>query len=84
MVCSPWRHGAGVTAHRDSVANYLDRRFDGDALNVSIAMDKFMADSWYPLEPRFNVLDMNKPYGVSGNPAMPKPVISSISSWIEG
>lgn len=53
-----------------------------DALNVSIALDQFMSDSWYPLEPKFNILNMSKPYEVSGNIAMPKPVISSISSWI--
>jgi len=54
-----------------------------DALNVSIALDKKTADSWYPLEPKFNVFQLNKPFEVSANVTIPKPNIVSISNWIE-
>ena len=56
--------------------------FDGDALNASIALDNFMSDKWYPLEPKFNILQLSKPGEISGNIAIPKPVIATISSWL--
>lgn len=60
----------------------LNADFDGDAMNFSIALDKFLADKWYPLEPMFNIYQMNKPGEISGNIGIPKPEISSISSWL--
>lgn len=56
--------------------------FDGDALNASIALDNFMAEKWYPLEPKFNILQLSKPGEVSNNIAIPKPCIATISSWL--
>ena len=82
IVCSCMKVRAGVLAHRDSLTNYLDKRFDGDAVNVSIALDRFMSDKWYPLEPMFNIMQLSKPGEVSGNIAIPKPEISTISSWL--
>jgi hypothetical protein len=61
----------------------LDNRFDGDALNVSIALDRKMSDMWYPLSPEFNIFQMTKPFQVSGNISIPKPNIATISSWLE-
>lgn len=54
-----------------------------DAVNVSIALDNFMADKWYPLEPKFNIMQLTKPMEISGNISIPKPVIASISQWID-
>ena len=55
-------------------------------MNVSIALDKFMADKWYSLEPKFNILQLSKPLEISGNLsiAIPKTEINTISSWLMG
>ena len=57
--------------------------FDGDALNLSIAVDNFMANLWYALAPEFNVFQLDTPYKVSKNVTLPKPVIQAISAWME-
>lgn len=43
-----------------------------------------MADKWYPLEPKFNILQLTKPGEISGNIAIPKPCVATISSWLDG
>jgi hypothetical protein len=58
--------------------------FDGDALNISISLDKKMSDMWYPLAPEFNIFQMTQPFQASGNISIPKPNIATISSWLEG
>lgn len=50
---------------------------------MSIALDRFMSDKWYPLEPMFNIMQLSKPGEVSGNIAIPKPIVSTISSWLD-
>lgn len=46
IVCSPWRHGAGVIAHRVHLTNVLDKRFDGDTVSVIAAYsDNSVAES---------------------------------------
>jgi DNA-directed RNA polymerase beta' subunit len=57
--------------------------FDGDALNISIAIDNKMADMWYPLDPRFNLLPLTTPYKIGSAITIPKPVISSISKYLD-
>lgn len=49
---------------------------------MSIAVDKFMAEKWYPLEPKFNIFQLSKPLEVSNNIAIPKSEINTISSWM--
>lgn len=56
--------------------------FDGDALNYSISIDQFLADSWKTLEPHHNIFMADTPHAISDNISIPKPVISSISNWI--
>lgn len=53
-------------------------------MNCSIALDKTLADRWYPLEPKFNIYQLTKPFEVDSQVAIPKPVIASISNWLEG
>ena len=60
----------------------LNADFDGDAVNVSIALDHFMSEKWYPLEPMFNIMQLTKPGEISGNIGIPKPIVSTISSWL--
>ena len=56
--------------------------FDGDQMTATIALDSYLADKWYPLKPKFNILNMSRPYEVSGNIAIPKPHICAISNWL--
>lgn len=51
---------------------------------VNRAIDKHLEDLWYPLEPMFNIFGLSKPFEITGNIAMPKPVIANISSWLDG
>lgn len=60
----------------------LNADFDGDAVNVSIALDHFMSAKWYPLEPMFNIMQLTKPGEISNNISIPKPCISTISNWL--
>lgn len=47
------------------------------------AVDQKLEKLWYPLEPKFNIFGLNRPYEVTGNIAIPKPVIASISNWLD-
>jgi len=49
-----------------------------------MALDNTVAEMWYPLEPKFNIYQLTNPYEISGNIAIPKPVIASISNYLEG
>lgn len=69
-------------AHRVSVANLLDNRFDGDQMNVSLALDSKLADLVEPLAPHYNVFVANKPGAISRNITIPDPVIACISNWL--
>lgn len=60
----------------------MNADYDGDALNFMLSLDNFMADAWYPLEPHFTIMEFTDPFENSGNMAKPKPVISSISNWM--
>lgn len=53
-----------------------------DALNLCLALDSEIADGLYPLSPMFNVFELDKPYKVSSNVGIPKPVIASTSAWL--
>lgn len=53
-----------------------------DALNLCICLDRKLSEGWYPLSPMFNVFELDKPFKVSGNVKIPKPVIASTSAWL--
>ena len=57
--------------------------FDGDALNCTLTLDNTMTREFSHLAPHKSVFDLNKTRAVSGNLSMPKPVIASISAWID-
>lgn len=65
------------------IVSAMNADFDGDSLNVSISLDNFMAEKWYPLEPRFNIFQLSKPHEISKNISMPKPIISTISAFLD-
>jgi hypothetical protein len=52
-------------------------------MNVSLSLENKMANMWYPLEPKFNIYQLNEPYKISGNIAIPKPIISTIAHWLD-
>jgi hypothetical protein len=56
--------------------------YDGDALNYSIALDNYLGDLWSTLEPHNNIFLINSPNEISDNISIPKPVISTMSSWL--
>ena len=75
------------TDHTTSVSilivKQMNMDFDGDEGNVPVAIDNFMAEKWGPLSPHFNVFSLNKPFAVSSALTIPKPVVASISSWLD-
>lgn len=56
--------------------------FDGDELNITIALDNYIAGLWYGLSPHKNVFVLSEPRSISGNIAIPKPVVTTISNFI--
>jgi hypothetical protein len=56
--------------------------FDGDEMNVSLAIDHYMAERWYGLAPHKNVFELTRPREVSGSIALPKPVVATISNFV--
>jgi hypothetical protein len=64
-----------------TVVKSLNADFDGDACNMTLAVDNYMADMWESLRPEYSVMDMDRPDGLSNNIAIPKTVIASISNW---
>lgn len=58
----------------------LNADFDGDAVNCSIILDRYMANLTYALDHRFNVYALDTPLKISGNTKLPKPAISTMSA----
>jgi hypothetical protein len=56
--------------------------FDGDEMNCELILDSKEHDAFNKLAPHFGLLDTHKPFNVSSNVALPKPVISTIVSWM--
>ncbi len=56
--------------------------FDGDQLNGTLSLDLMTAEALQRLAPHMSTFDLNEPRRVSKNLSMPKPVVSSISSWV--
>ena len=54
-----------------------------DAINFSLAIDNYVAGAYKNLEPHKSVFSLDEPYKVSGNLSMPKPVISTISNFLD-
>jgi hypothetical protein len=54
-----------------------------DELNFSLAIDNKMAKFWEPLAPHHNLFVLNSPRATSGNNAIPKPDVATMSSWLD-
>ncbi len=64
------------------VTNSSEHNVDGDAINFTIAIDNEMARHWESLAPHKNIFVLSSPREMSGNHAIPKPVISTISKFL--
>lgn len=56
--------------------------FDGDELNISLAVDNKLCRLWQKLAPHNNVFVLNQPGVVSKNVAIPNPVVSTMANWM--
>lgn len=56
--------------------------FDGDAMTVTLSLDNKTAEVYKNFAPHQNGFSMNKPFEVSSNCWLPKPVIATINNWI--
>jgi hypothetical protein len=56
--------------------------FDGDALNGQLALDHKTSDALSRMDPHLGVMDLNRPFTVSRNIALPAPTLSTIGAWI--
>lgn len=65
-----------------NVANSLDSRFDGDALNGLLIHDHKAYQQLERLKPHLYVMDLNSPRKISGYVGLPGPVAATIGNWI--
>lgn len=56
---------------------------DGDTVSCSLTIDNHIERLMKPLESHNNVFVLNKPWEVSNNISIPKPVVATISNWIQ-
>lgn len=61
----------------------LNADFDGDAMNFTLALDKVMADFLENMAPHKSTFGLDKPFKVTGDLAIPKPVVATIASWMD-
>jgi hypothetical protein len=54
-----------------------------DALQFSLSIDKRMEKEFEHLAPHMSSFGLEKPRTVSDSLAIPKPVVGSISNWLE-
>lgn len=57
--------------------------YDGDAMNLYLATDNFIADAFERLDPHMNLPDDNSPLAFSGLASLPRPAICTFSNWYE-
>lgn len=53
-----------------------------DALNFMLTLDNKLGDATDDLAPYKSAHDSEKPYTISGDLSVPKPVVSTISNWM--
>lgn len=62
---------------------YLDNKFDGDEENVSVGIDRKMADRMEALDPMYNLCALDVPSKVCGNYGYPKPDLVTLSEFLD-
>ncbi|MDR3392246.1 MAG: hypothetical protein P4L77_10990 [Sulfuriferula sp.] len=66
------------------VLRSLNADFDGDNVNVSLALDHRTARDQRALAPHMSTFDLDEPRHISPSLSLPKPVVSSIAEWMHG
>lgn len=56
--------------------------FDGDAMHVTLLLDRGMHDAFKVLAPAFTILDPDNPNALSAAIKMPSPVIATTNNWL--
>ena len=54
----------------------------GDEMNLRLLVDDYEIESFSVLAPHYGVLDLNTPFKVSSNIAIPGPVMQTIANYI--
>ncbi len=67
----------------DLISSSYNADYDGDEMMGNLVLDNFLSEKTKTLDPHNNVFMLTKPMEVSGNLSIPKPSISSISSWLD-
>jgi hypothetical protein len=65
------------------IVRALGADFDGDECNCMLLLDNTMVGQMKDFAPHKSVLNLDKPKAISGIISMPKPVVSSISSYLD-
>ena len=59
-----------------------EQTFDGDALNGVIMLDDATSEAMERLATHHGMLDLQRPYAISPDMALPAPVISMVDEWL--
>lgn len=54
-----------------------------DALQFALSIDRRMEDEYEHLDPHMSSFSLENPRKISDSLAIPKPVVGSISNWLE-
>ena len=65
------------------VVRALNADFDGGALNFTLSIDKVIEDRLKFLDPHMSAFSLENPREISDSLTMPKPVVSTIASWLD-
>jgi hypothetical protein len=56
--------------------------FDGDQVNVSLALDNRTTNDQRTLAPHMSTFDLDEPRHISSSLSFPKPIVSTIAEWM--
>lgn len=63
-----------------TIVRSMNADFDGDQISVILPMDVDTTEKLSLLQPHYNTFSMAAPRKISGNPAIPKPVVATIAN----
>ena len=72
----------GFYTHRVSVTNLPDKKFDGDACNIYLILDKELHAHYQKLEPHLSIIDLRKPWSVSNAVSLASPQLATLCNWL--
>lgn len=61
----------------------LNADFDGDALNFTLSIDQVIEKKLAYLDPHMSAFSLENPRDISDSMTMPKPVVSTIATWLD-